>query len=52
LDDVALALGGPCSVLVRGNEWEALQGLIAGCRYVIGGACGASPEKVRIFVEL
>jgi transcriptional regulator with XRE-family HTH domain len=52
IDDLAQALGVPSSDLVTGHDSEALQGLIARCRDEIGRACGASPEKVRIFVEL
>jgi transcriptional regulator with XRE-family HTH domain len=52
IDDLARALGVPSSDLVTGQDSTALQNLIARCRVEIARACGAGPDKVRIFVEL
>lgn len=52
IDDLAQTLGVPSSDLLSGQDSEALQRVIARCRDEISRACGASPSKVRIFIEL
>lgn len=52
IDDLAQTLGVPSSDLVSGQDSAAVQAVVARCRDEIARACGASPDKVRIYVEL
>jgi transcriptional regulator with XRE-family HTH domain len=52
LDAIAAALGVPPELLAPGPATGELQAVIADCRQRIAEASGASPQAVRIMVEL
>jgi transcriptional regulator with XRE-family HTH domain len=52
MEDLAHVLGVPSSDLVTGQDSAAVQSVVARCRDEIARACGASPDKIRISIEL
>ena len=52
IDDLAQTLGVPSSDLLSGQDSAAMEAVVARCRDEIARACGANPDKVRIYVEL